>query len=150
MQLLWQEGLWCGADRACDVGSFGRGKKNQHGEGRSLLSPSPAVTVTQCQLLTSPGRSSSSRESDKSSVLSPVCSARGEQGAGAEGRRGSRALLGFASPVPLGHVPCRDGAGKCCWHLSPMPFLSLEGAVCPFSWCRVKPSLCVCVCVCSV
>lgn len=129
-----------GGPRACDVGSFGW-EKGTGKEGRSLLSPSPAVTVTQSQLLTSAGRSSSSREGDKSSVLSPVHSARGEQGAGTKRRSGNRALLSLTSPVPLGHVPCTAGPEECCWHLSPVPFWS----VCPFSWSRVKPSLCVCL-----
>lgn len=44
-----------GADSACD------GAGNEHGEGRCSLSPSPAVTAAQGQLLTSPGRSSSSQ-----------------------------------------------------------------------------------------
>lgn len=117
------------------------GKKGTGKEGRSLLSPSPAVTVTQSQLLTSAGRSSSSREGDKSSVLSPVHSAWGEQGEGTKRRSGNRALLSLTSPVPLGHVPCTAGPEECCWHLSPVPFWS----VCPFSWSRVKPSLCVCL-----
>lgn len=43
-------------------------------------------------------------------------------------------------PVALGHVPCGAGAEACCWGLFPVPFVGLEGAVCPFSWCRVKLS----------
>lgn len=51
----------------------------------------------------------------------------------------------FASPVPPGLIPCRAGAEARCWLLFPMPFSSLEGAVCPFSWPRVKPSLRACL-----